>query len=407
MSLRRILFQTHWIVGITAGLVLAVVGATGALLSFEPQIVAFVDREARQVEQGDSTPLAAPELLARIVSAHPEKRIVALNIIRKPSESARVTFAPSIEHTAVNAEAGRARGEQRYVNPYTGVLLAATPGGAEMFFRDVRQLHRWLMLGELGNRDAGRQIVGASTMLLILMTLTGLYLRWPRGPAARSLRTWLLPNFRLKGRAFLWNLHSVAGTWILPIYLVIALTGLQWSYEWYRNGLYAMAGVDRPAGGPEGSREQRGAGPSAGRDHRPDIAAITHAWNTFASLTDASFTAVNINLATRPGRTIEFRYLDARPSHDRAFNTLAVDAEGRATRHERYEDKRLGAQLVSSIFPLHSGSYFGVIGVVVFLLASLAMPLFALTGWIMYMQRRTPRTQRASIPTARGEHSLG
>ncbi len=32
---RRILFQIHWFLGITAGFVLAVMGVTGALLSFE------------------------------------------------------------------------------------------------------------------------------------------------------------------------------------------------------------------------------------------------------------------------------------------------------------------------------------------------------------------------------------
>ena len=51
--------------------------------------------------------------------------------------------------------------EQRYVDPYTGALLAPTSSGAETFFRNMRQLHRWLMLGELGDRDVGRQIVGA------------------------------------------------------------------------------------------------------------------------------------------------------------------------------------------------------------------------------------------------------
>ena len=243
MSPRKALFQLHWIVGITVGVILGIVGATGALLSFEQEIVASLARAGRQVEANGRTPLAPAELLARIAASDPPKHIAGLSVVREPTETVRVTFAPR---------------EQRYVDPYTGALLAPTSSGAETFFRNVRQLHRWLMLGELGDRDIGRQIVGASTMLLIFMALTGLYLRWPRGPAARRWKTWLIPDFRLKGRAFLWNLHSVMGTWVLPIYLVIALTGLQWSYEWYRDGLYSIAGVERPAE-REGSREPRGA----------------------------------------------------------------------------------------------------------------------------------------------------
>jgi len=388
MSPRKALFQLHWIFGITVGIVLAIVGATGALLSFEQQIVASLAREDRQVEANGRTPLAPAELIARVAGDEPQKHITGLNIVREPAETVRVTFAPR---------------EQRYVDPYTGALLPAASGGAEAFFRNVRQLHRWLMLGELGDRDIGRQIVGASTLLLIFMALTGLYLRWPRGPAARRLKTWLVPDFRLKGRAFLWNLHSVIGTWVLPVYLVIALTGLQWSYEWYRDGLYSIAGVERPAGGEGGAREGRGGGQREARD-AADIPTFARAWETF-SREAAGFTSVNVNLATAPGRPLEFRYLEAQPSHERAFDTLAIDKEGRVSRAERYSDKKLPAQLVASIFPLHSGSYFGLAGVIVFLLASLAMPVFAVTGWMMYLRRRAPRARRESLAAAPEEAS--
>jgi len=378
MSPRKVLFQLHWIFGITVGIVLAIVGATGALLSFEQQIVASLARDSRQVEANGRTPLAPAELLTRVAANEPDKRIAGLNIAREPGATVRVTFAPR---------------EQRYVDPYTGSLLPAASGGAETFFRNVRQLHRWLMLGELGDRDIGRQIVGASTLLLIFMALTGLYLRWPRGRAARRLRTWFVPDFRLKGRAFLWNLHSVIGTWVLPVYLVIALTGLQWSYEWYRDGLYSIAGVERPAGGEGGPREARG---------KADIPNFTRAWETF-SREVPGFTAVNVNLAAAPDRPLEFRYLDAKPSHERAFNTLAIDKEGQVSKSERYQDKKLAARLVSSIFPLHSGSYFGVVGVIVFLIASLMMPLFTVTGWLMYLRRRAPRARRESLAGATEE----
>jgi sulfite reductase (NADPH) flavoprotein alpha-component len=378
MSPRKVLFQLHWIFGITVGIVLAIVGATGALLSFEQQIVASLARDSRQVEASGRTPLAPAELLTRVAANEPDKRIAGLNIAREPGATVRVTFAPR---------------EQRYVDPYTGSLLPAASGGAETFFRNVRQLHRWLMLGELGDRDIGRQIVGASTLLLVFMALTGLYLRWPRGRAARRLRTWFVPDFRLKGRAFLWNLHSVIGTWVLPVYLVIALTGLQWSYEWYRDGLYSIAGVERPAGGEGGPREARG---------KADIPSFTRAWETF-SREVPGFTAVNVNLAAAPDRPLEFRYLDAQPSHERAFNTLAIDKEGQVSKSERYQDKKLAARLVSSIFPLHSGSYFGLVGVIIFLIASLMMPLFTVTGWLMYLRRRAPRARRESLAGATEE----
>jgi sulfite reductase (NADPH) flavoprotein alpha-component len=112
---------------------------------------------------------------------------------------------------------------------------------------------------------------------------------------------------------------------------------------------------------------------------------------------------MSVNPAARPGKPMEFRYLEEHPRHDRAFNTLAIDSEGRVVKHVRYADKPLAARLVSSIFPLHSGSYFGLAGVIVFMVASFAMPVFAVTGWIMYLQRRAPRARRASLAAATEE----
>ena len=44
MPLRRIVFWLHLVVGVVAGLVILVLAVTGALLAFEPQILAAADR---------------------------------------------------------------------------------------------------------------------------------------------------------------------------------------------------------------------------------------------------------------------------------------------------------------------------------------------------------------------------
>ena len=44
-SLRTLLFRLHWALGLTAGLVLAVMGLTGALMSYEEAVTAFANRD--------------------------------------------------------------------------------------------------------------------------------------------------------------------------------------------------------------------------------------------------------------------------------------------------------------------------------------------------------------------------
>jgi sulfite reductase (NADPH) flavoprotein alpha-component len=214
---------------------------------------------------------------------------------------------------------------------------------------------------------------------------------------------WLTFNPRLKGRAFLWHLHAVLGTWVLIGFLLMSLTGLYWSYNWYRDGLYAIAGVERPAGreqgnrAPDGRRGERSRDSERARDRDAEPmqpAALDAAWTNF----NAALGATELKTATltfEPGRPIEIRYLHADSRHDRANSVAQFDANtGAALTHERYEDKRTGEKFMASIFPLHSGSFFGLPGTVLYMLASLGMPVFAVTGWMMYLDRR--RKKRAA-----------
>jgi 4-hydroxy-tetrahydrodipicolinate synthase len=63
---RALLFQIHWLLGITAGAVLAVVGVTGAVLSFEPQILRALNPGVMTVDSRGEQPLPPAELIARI-----------------------------------------------------------------------------------------------------------------------------------------------------------------------------------------------------------------------------------------------------------------------------------------------------------------------------------------------------
>ena len=220
--LRWVLFQLHWIFGITAGLVLAVVGLTGAFLSFEDDILEWMNPGVLTVAARDDAPLLTPQqLIDAVKAADPAASINAVTVA-EPGHPASVGLAPA---------GGQGRGRQMLLDPYTGAELGEPAGRA--FFQFSEQLHRWLVMPG-GNQGVGKIIVGVSTIILIYLVLSGLYLRWPL--LWTRLRIWLKPNFKAKGRALWWSIHAVFGTWVLVLYLVMGLTGLWWSFEWYRNG---------------------------------------------------------------------------------------------------------------------------------------------------------------------------
>jgi len=374
---KRILFQLHWLLGISAGLVLALMGLTGAAYSFQDELLRGLNPEVLRVEMRDGGVLPADVLLPQIEAAS-QQRVLRLNVEAAADLPGRVIFAPP---------AGELRGASRYFDPYSGELLGAPRGQA--FFELMLELHRFLALGEYG-----KQITAASTLALIFFCLSGLYLRWPR--QASSWRAWLSLDWAKRGRAFNWDLHAVAGTWCLAFYLCAALTGLYWSYDWYREGLTALLGSE-PAGQSPISRPAVEALPL-----------INHAalWAGLQQAAGPQLTGYSLRLPAVAGQPATVFYLRDDAPHERAFNQVALDPQsGAPSRNRRYRQQALGDQLLASVYALHVGSYFGLTGRILMLLASLAMPLFAITGWLLYLDRR--RRKRAALAARKALSPMG
>lgn len=382
MNVRNFWSQTHWLIGITAGVVLAVVSVTGGLLSFEHELLRLMNSGVMTVTPRVERPLSLDVLAERMRGVQSDKRLVSMSLSADVDEAARAGFAPKPaggQGKAPEPEA-RPRTEFFYFDPYTGESLGKARG--QEFFRTVTQLHRYLVAG-----DVGKHVVGASTIGLLILSFSGLYLRWPRRLA--DWRAWFTIDFSRKGRRFLWHLHAVVGTWVLLFYLLTGFTGLYWSYDWYRSGLFALSGAPRP------TRDA----PSLDAPARGEPA-LARVWEKFQG-ESGGYRSATLTFPTKPDQALDIRYLDAQAAHDRAFSRMAVHpASAEVIRHDRYDARPLGVRLMSSMLSLHSGSYFGLIGTVLVMLASLFMPVFAVTGWLMYLKRRGKKQQVRSTAKA-------
>ncbi|WP_349733729.1 sulfite reductase flavoprotein subunit alpha [Pseudomonas jessenii] len=366
--LKKTLFQLHWFFGISAGLVLALMGITGAAVSFQDEILSTLNPSVLQVEKQVAGVLPPVELVERIEAAS-GKKVSMLTVETDSGSAAKVWFTPP---------PGERRGEMRYFDPYTAEFLGDATG--QGFFGLMLQLHRFLAMG-----DTGRQITGACTLILVFFCLSGLYLRWPR--QWKSWRTWLTLDWKKKGRSFNWDLHSVAGTWCLVFYLLAALTGLFWSYEWYNKGLTRLL-----SDSPQSERVRGGRGPApSGPAPTADYAAM---WSSIYSAAGPQLSSYNVRMPPVAGQPATVYFLLKTSPHDRALNQITLDpATGVVKRVDRYSDKSLKAQLLTSIYALHVGSYFGIVGRIILTIASLTMPLFFITGWMLYLDRRRKKRQ--------------
>nr|WP_218174786.1 sulfite reductase flavoprotein subunit alpha [Pseudomonas yamanorum] len=365
--LKKTLFQLHWFFGITAGLVLALMGITGATVSFQDEIIEALNPTILTVEQRPAGVLPPAELV-RLLEAREGKVVSMLTVQPDSTNAAKVWFTPP---------PGERRGQMRYFDPYTGDYLGDPVG--QDFFGFVLQLHRFLAIG-----DTGRQITGACTLILVFFCLSGLYLRWPRQVA--SWRAWLTLDWRKKGRSFNWDLHSVFGTWCLLFYLLAALTGLFWSYEWYSDGMTKLL-----SDAPQNERvRKRGPAPEG----PTPVANYDAIWSSIYSNAGPGLSGYNIRMPAVAGQPATVYYLLKTSPHDRALNQINLDpATGEVKSHATYAGKSFKAQILTSIYALHTGSYFGLPGRIILTFTALLMPLFFITGWLLYLDRRRKKRQ--------------
>ena len=79
-------------------------------------------------------------------------------------------------------------------------------------------------------RAIGKAITGACNLAFFWLAVTGVYLWWPNSWKWRGLKTSLIFNRRLSGKARDWNWHNVIGFWSSSVLVVLTLTAAVMSY---------------------------------------------------------------------------------------------------------------------------------------------------------------------------------
>src|SRR5687768_8073817 len=146
--LRRLVFWLHLVTGLTAGAVILVMSATGVLLTFEPQIVDFAERDLRTVPPppGDVARVSLVKVVAAAQDARGGERASTVAFRSEPQSSVRVGFG---------------REATLFMHPFTGAVIG--PGSrTHDALHVVEDWHRWL-----GSRDLGRPFTGACNLAFL------------------------------------------------------------------------------------------------------------------------------------------------------------------------------------------------------------------------------------------------
>ena len=227
--MRNFFRKLHLWLSVPFGIVITITCFTGALLVFETEITDLCYRPLTSVEPvGNPIPV---DMLVEKVEPLLEDGVEVTGVV-----------IPSDPTMAYKVNISKPSRSALYVDQYTGEVKGRY--GRLSFFDVTRRLHRWLM--DTRPKDGGvywgKTIVGVSTLAFVVILLSGLVIWWPLNRKMFNNRVRVVLN---KGRnRFLHDIHVAGGFYVLLLLLAMTLTGLTWSFEWYKEGFYSVLGVE-------------------------------------------------------------------------------------------------------------------------------------------------------------------
>jgi uncharacterized iron-regulated membrane protein len=254
--MRKIFSKLHLWLSVPFGIFISIVCLTGALLVFEEEINEMSRPELYKVENTGAQAMNPKALAALVAKTLPEDtQVTGVTISDDPTKTWKVSLSKP-HHASVA------------VNPYTGEVLGRIERSE--FFNQVMALHRYLFVkpAQRGDMTVGKFIVGASVLVMVFVLITGLVVWFPR--KGQSWGSRFAISVKGGSRKFWYQLHNNGGMYVCLFLLLMALTGLTWSFSWYRTGFYALFGGEeqqsemkmggRGEGRPEFKSEGRGEG---------------------------------------------------------------------------------------------------------------------------------------------------
>jgi len=287
---------------------------------------------------------------------------------------------------------GGGRGKTYLVDPYTGVIKGTTEGSASKFFMVMMRLHRWLLI-----EGAGKIIVGAATIVFVILVFTGLVLWWPR-----KIRAWK-QGFKIKTSAN-WkrinhDLHNTLGFYSFILLLIMGLTGLCWSFEWYRDGMSSLLGdkvFKQRMEKPLPSDPLRGGGQKSSID---GIIKKADEILPFNGLYRLRFPSDSVGSFVISKAKTGFFTLTA------ADKIQFEQYTGKVLKIEKFADKPFNEKLASSVRSLHLGDLYGTFSKLLYFISCLIATSLPVTGTIIWINKlRKKGKKKLALKPAEAEY---
>ena len=373
MTIKKVITQIHLWLGLTSGLVVFIIGLSGATYAFVDELRPIFYRERLFVKPQQTTVLPLSILLSAAKKALDNRPIARVEITSQPDRT-YMFRSQKLDPDGITYWDYYQYYYRVYINPYNGKVVKIEDTKYE-FFQIVLGLHMRMMFGE----KIGHFVVGGSVLMFVVLLISGLVLWWPNkwSKAGRD------KSFRIKwgasSKRVNYDLHNVLGFYACVILLVTSLTGLVWVFEWMENsarfvanGATTVAKTKLPFSDSTFSSQGSGVDKAllAARKRNPGACSYL------------------IIFPPKPNGTINISsYLKTWNRYDRSQENYD-QYTGKLLRAASFAELNGGDRLYQLNFDLHTGAVLGLPGKILTFFAGLIAASLPVTGFVIWWGRR-------------------
>ena len=380
--MRKIFRNIHLWLSVPFGILITLICFSGAALVFEKEVMELCHRELYFVKKVEAAPLPMEQLMTKVAATLPDSvSVTGVNISSDPERAYQVTLS-------------KPRRASMYVDQYTGEITGKYERAP--FFNFMFRMHRWLLdsMKQDGGIFWGKMIVGTSTLMFVFVLISGVVVWWPRTRKALKNSLKIVAN---KGwRRFWYDLHVAGGMYALVFLLAMALTGLTWSFQWYRTGFYKTFGVEVQPSMGHGNAAANATAKGGKRDGKPEgregrgahrYSPYTNWQQVYEQLAEANPDYKQISVSDGSASVAVPRFGNQRGTDRYKFNPR----NGEITETTLYKDLDNSGKIRGWIYSVHVGSWDGMLTRILTFVAALIGASLPLTGYYLWIRKKIKR----------------
>lgn len=380
--MRKIFRNIHLWLSVPFGILITLICFSGAALVFEKEVMELCHRELYFVKKVEAAPLPMEQLMTKVAATLPDSvSVTGVNISSDPERAYQVTLS-------------KPRRASMYVDQYTGEITGKYERAP--FFNFMFRMHRWLLdsMKQDGGIFWGKMIVGTSTLMFVFVLISGVVVWWPRTRKALKNSLKIVAN---KGwRRFWYDLHVAGGMYALVFLLAMALTGLTWSFQWYRTGFYKTFGVEVQPSMGHGNATANATAKGGKRDGKPEgregrgahrYSPYTNWQQVYEQLAEANPDYKQISVSDGSASVAVPRFGNQRGTDRYKFNPR----NGEITETTLYKDLDNSGKIRGWIYSVHVGSWGGMLTRILTFVAALIGASLPLTGYYLWIRKKIKR----------------